>query len=704
MAQKYGPRVTTDGLVLCLDAADNNSAPNDDLPIKKGLVGWWDAADDTTITTSGSNVTQWRDKSGSGYHMSVPSSYSGPSRQYTLNGRKVLTFTSSNGLETSTFTLQNSNYTIIGVSRYTSTGQSSSGRVIQANSNNWLLGHHGGGVRKYYAVGWVTSTGPDDTNWRIYTGTGNISGDLYNFYVSGNDETAVGSGGSAGPNGLGVNTGYAEHSNCECSEIIAFNRVLSSDERTKVHNYLQNKWNIPVSDSKWTDRSSNSASGTFVNEPFYKKLNKGALEFDGTDQYINLGTISSGNSLYISQGSIDLWFKYSASQNGIILGWGAESTWGNLGVANNWTGSVSNESIIIGSYKSSTDYYAFYVTDGADYYGDGNWHHIVFTKGVNNSTNIACYIDGVQKTMLVAKAGTGEFFLDNVTSSQLNIGKRAYSADNAYYNGQVASLKIYNKILTQAEALQNYNATKGRFQGLGTYYRPAESAAQILEAYPNSPNGTYWIKPAGYSGDAQEIYCDMAAGGWMLVASNNASDTTIPGGNSRNSSSYFLNRNGTNGALGTPHPDSDYIIGNMIDSLSFSSVRIFGWGRNSTNGTYSWTGDDRISDTIVATWNLSSSGSSRRTEVVALANVTLTGTTTLHGSALYFVLDAVACDSGLNANANQTTVGGAGVASSSGDPSGGTYLGHGSTEGSYEGWYISGSGAANSQGYTTWVK
>jgi len=27
----------------------------------------------------------------------------------------------------------------------------------------------------------------------------------------------------------------------------------------------------------------------------------------------------------------------------------------------------------------------------------------------------------------------------------------------------VASIKIYSDILTQAEALQNYNATKGRF-------------------------------------------------------------------------------------------------------------------------------------------------------------------------------------------------------------------------------------------------
>jgi len=228
----------------------------------------------------------------------------------------------------------------------------------------------------------------------------------------------------------------------------------------------------------WLDISGNENNGNFINgvntgtshyrvgDVIYPAGTNSAryLDFDGTDQYIDLGTISSGDNLYISQGSIELWFKYSASQNGVILGWGDASTnWGQLAVTNNWTGGMTNESIIIGSRKSSTDYWQFGVTDGADYYGDGNWHHIVFTKGVDNSTNITCYIDGVQKTMVVQKVGTGEFFLDNVASSQINVGRRVLSADNAYYDGQVASIKIYSDILTQAEALQNYNSTKSRF-------------------------------------------------------------------------------------------------------------------------------------------------------------------------------------------------------------------------------------------------
>ena len=61
-------------------------------------------------------------------------------------------------------------------------------------------------------------------------------------------------------------------------------------------------------------------------------------------------------------------------------------------------------------------------------------------------------------------------------------------------------------------------------------------------------------------------------------------------------------------------------------------------------------------------------------------------------------------DSGLNANSNQRTVGGVGVASNTGDPGNGCYLGHGNSEGSHEGWYQASGPTLDSQGYTTWVK
>jgi hypothetical protein len=42
----------------------------------------------------------------------------------------------------------------------------------------------------------------------------------------------------------------------------------------------------------------------------------------------------------------------------------------------------------------------------------------------------------------------------------------------------------------------------------------------------------YWMKPAGYTGSAQQVYCWMSGGGWMLVSSNDAGSTVIPSGTS----------------------------------------------------------------------------------------------------------------------------------------------------------------------------
>ncbi len=92
------------------------------------------------------------------------------------------------------------------------------------------------------------------------------------------------------------------------------------------------------------------------------------------------------------------------------------------------------------------------------------------------------------------------------------------------------------------------------------------------------------------------------------------------------------------------------------------------------------------------------------TSVTRRADVKISGGSGLSSYANYFVVDAVAMDSGLNANGNQATVGGAGVSASSGDPSNGCLMGHGGNENFGEGWYEASGSAYNCHGYTTWVR
>lgn len=251
---------------------------------------------------------------------------------------------------------------------------------------------------------------------------------------------------------------------------------------------------------------------------------------------------------------------------------------------------------------------------------------------------------------------------------------------------------------------------------------PAENALEVLCSLPSAPSGLYWIKPSGYSGVAQQIFCDMSeedGPGWMLVSSNNARDATIPLGTARNNVNYQLNRNGGAPLVGDfgISPEGDYIIGAIITTLPYNYARVVGWGGDDIVGarTFYGTSDpvstvntDNRGTWVKAVWSVNPvAGAVRETQVLPLSSVAITGD--LDPRAAFFVLDGIKADieaSGTSANNNQTTIGGVGVASSNGDPSNGCYLGHGNTEATdaCEGWYDSTASALNSQGYTTWVK
>jgi len=261
----------------------------------------------------------------------------------------------------------------------------------------------------------------------------------------------------------------------------------------------------------------------------------------------------------------------------------------------------------------------------------------------------------------------------------------------------------YNTTLDTAE-VYTPSGWGGFGSPLGTSGNPATSGGALYLDQPSAPAGLYWFKNS--NGASIQTYCDVPGGGWVLVASNNASSSTIPAGNSRQSSSYWLGRSG--GSLGTSSPDNDWIIGDWLDTFSFTEARCVPFGGNSLNGSTSWASKGTFID---VRWTVGSSGTGRYTNPVARSSVTITGNSGLGSSAAWFVLDGVRTDfnnGGYGANGEQTTIGAVATAGSSGDPGTGCYMGHGTgnseLSNSHEGWYTSDSSAVNCQGYTTWVK
>lgn len=210
----FGPSVPTSGLVMCVDGGSKRSYPGSG-------TSWSDLTPNGHNITLGSSVTFSSDFGGV---LNFPEDANGYGRNTSMN-------------------LATSNYTVISWVRKLAAGND--GRTITAYNNNWLLAHHDNTYGDYYAEGWVNdiSSPTSDTTWRMFTGTGNISGDVYQLYI--NDSLTVSnSNGSAGPNGWNLNNQYDQFSNCQIANLIVYNRVLTSTEISSIYNSFRKRFNI----------------------------------------------------------------------------------------------------------------------------------------------------------------------------------------------------------------------------------------------------------------------------------------------------------------------------------------------------------------------------------------------------------------------------------------------------------------------------
>ena len=185
------------------------------------------------------------------------------------------------------------------------------------------------------------------------------------------------------------------------------------------------------------------------------------MTFDGTDDYITLGSNSTLQAIG-SNATIECWFKSSntSSKFALMVGWGeGNSYYSSFGIGN-WFSLWPDESIHVGVNSAAVVYAE---RDGSAKYHDGNWHHVVGLIGQNNHK---IFVDGSEVSVSFAY-GSDSVSTSNIfgfsSGTEVFIGARPYGSGSGHFQGDLPSVKIYNRLLTAAEVLQNYNATKGRF-------------------------------------------------------------------------------------------------------------------------------------------------------------------------------------------------------------------------------------------------
>ena len=202
----------------------------------------------------------------------------------------------------------------------------------------------------------------------------------------------------------------------------------------------------PGSGTAWNDLSSNKSVYTLNNGVTYQSINGGVFDFDGVDQHANSGSapITAGSTAY----SMEAVFKTNTT-SAIQSVWEQGTTVQTTGtracmiLLNNGTGGFNGQ---------SADFHAVS-------YSANIWYHWLITIDTSLSTNkCKIYINGVLSTQ-----GNPN------NSSTLNIGADGARVGNKFSNstenfdGNIALVRAYNRVLTAAEALQNFNAQKTRF-------------------------------------------------------------------------------------------------------------------------------------------------------------------------------------------------------------------------------------------------
>jgi hypothetical protein len=195
----------------------------------------------------------------------------------------------------------------------------------------------------------------------------------------------------------------------------------------------------------WNDLSGNNNSGSLINGPTFNSRNGGSIVFDGVNDRCPVEN-QNFNSTTSSSFTIEIIYKRNSSTPG-----SAKALY-SMGV-----GGTSNARIFFwfdddGNGRMAINYYT---QTGFDRYIeltrslDTNFHYAVQVVD-KNTLLMTGYFDGVNK-------GTGTIEISSTSDNIFKIG------GNSSCNATIAFVRIYNRALTSTEVLQNYNATKTRF-------------------------------------------------------------------------------------------------------------------------------------------------------------------------------------------------------------------------------------------------
>jgi len=293
-------------------------------------------------------------------------------------------------------------------------------------------------------------------------------GTTHKLFVNGILISSVGRSGTI-QNGIGqtflgrFSSGFGAYSNNYTSNAQLYNRALSQTEILQNYQLYKNRFGYDVVENglvlnlnsqnyvsyretgtSWFDLTGNNNTGTLTNGPTFDSTTRSVV-FDGVDDYV----VTSSN-IGISGATprtLECWYYVDSTNTKSILGYGGQ-----------------NNGLL---FDTIVYYVNGYLTVIGHYYGGGydtistlpsrntininQWNHVVH---MYDGTTASLYTNGVLSNTKEFSISAGNQL--NTNNSTFKIGTGQYTGAYQYATGKISAARIYNKILSQSEILQNY--------------------------------------------------------------------------------------------------------------------------------------------------------------------------------------------------------------------------------------------------------
>ena len=197
------------------------------------------------------------------------------------------------------------------------------------------------------------------------------------------------------------------------------------------HYDAANTKSYPGSGTAWKDLSGKGNNGTIYGATFGSG-NAGKFNFDESNDYVDCGNILSQTAYTKSA-----WFRPESETRNIISGPSNHAFW-----------MATTDNTLAAGHRGAWTTVSHTVPSGNML---NQWWNGAVTW--NNSTGWVLYLNGVQ-------VDTDSSTTDPNSTTGVYIAR--YSSGN-YFDGDIAEVLIYDRAITAAEVLQNYQALKERY-------------------------------------------------------------------------------------------------------------------------------------------------------------------------------------------------------------------------------------------------